>query len=190
MNAYVEECRHEWKRLGVPDGLAEEMATELESDLAEAEADGIAAAEMLGDSDPHRFAATWARERGLVPEQPGLKKSRTRLWIWVAVGVVLLLLVLLPALALIGSGGGSVGSVHTLEVTPVRRQVQVPDFVGMTACQALRTAHDAGVGIVRMPEQDQGSPCTLIVRRQDPAPGSIIGRHGRLATVILRVGRS
>jgi hypothetical protein len=28
MTAYVEECRQEWKRLGVPDLLAEEMATE------------------------------------------------------------------------------------------------------------------------------------------------------------------
>ena len=41
MNAYVDECRREWKRLGVPDGLAEEMAAELEADLAEAETDGV-----------------------------------------------------------------------------------------------------------------------------------------------------
>jgi hypothetical protein len=50
MTAFVEECRREWKRLGVPDLLAEEMATELEADLAEAEADGVSAAEMLGES--------------------------------------------------------------------------------------------------------------------------------------------
>ena len=68
MTAYVEECRQEWKRLGVPDLMAEEMATELETDLAEAEADGVSAAEMLGESDPRRFAATWASERGLVAE--------------------------------------------------------------------------------------------------------------------------
>jgi hypothetical protein len=43
MTAFVEECRREWKRLGVPDLLAEEMATELEADLAEAEADGVSA---------------------------------------------------------------------------------------------------------------------------------------------------
>ncbi len=58
MTAFVEECRYEWKRLGVPDLLAEEMATELESDLAEAHADGVSATEMLGESDPRRFAAT------------------------------------------------------------------------------------------------------------------------------------
>ena len=74
MTAYVEECRQEWKRLGVPDLMAEEMATELETDLAEAEADGVSAAEMLGESDPRRFAATWASERGLVAE-PAAKKE-------------------------------------------------------------------------------------------------------------------
>ena len=68
MSAFVDECRSEWKRLGVPDLLAEEMATELEADLAEAEADGVSTVEMLGDSDPRRFAAAWASERGLVSE--------------------------------------------------------------------------------------------------------------------------
>ena len=88
MPAFIEECRYEWKRLGVPDSMAEEMATELEADLAEAEADGISAAEILGESDPRRFAATWARERGLVSEPPP-KKSRKGLWIGLAVGFVL-----------------------------------------------------------------------------------------------------
>ena len=31
MSAYVDECRQEWRRLGVPDLLAEEMAAELEA---------------------------------------------------------------------------------------------------------------------------------------------------------------
>src|SRR4051794_34326398 len=97
MRAFVEECRQEWKRLGVPDLLADEMATELEFDLTEAEADGVSAAEVLGESDPRRFARNWASERGLVSEQPP-QKSRKRLWIWVAVGLVVLLVpgVLIP----------------------------------------------------------------------------------------------
>ena len=85
MPAFIEECRYEWKRLGVPDSMAEEMATELEADLAEAQADGVSAAEILGESDPRRFAATWARERGLVSDPPP-KKSRKWLWIGLAVG--------------------------------------------------------------------------------------------------------
>ena len=78
MPAFIEECRYEWKRLGVPDSMADEMAAELEADLAEAEADGVSAAEMLGESDPRRFAANWARERGLVAE-PAPKKRGKRL---------------------------------------------------------------------------------------------------------------
>jgi hypothetical protein len=105
MTAYVEECRQEWKRLGVPDLLAEEMATELETDLAEAEADGVSAAEMLGESDPRRFAATWARERGLV-SAPAPQPSRRRAWPWVVGACVLLVFLLLSWLALQTLGSG------------------------------------------------------------------------------------
>jgi len=73
MSDFVEQCRQEWRRLGVPDPLAEEMAADLASDLAEAEADGISAEELLGSSafDPRSFAASWAAERGIVPAAAG-----------------------------------------------------------------------------------------------------------------------
>ena len=99
MPAFIEECRYEWKRLGVPDSMAEEMATELEADLAEAEADGVSAAEMLGESDPRRFAANWASERGLVSE-PAAPTKRRRTWPWIVVAVVLFLVLLATWLAL------------------------------------------------------------------------------------------
>ena len=59
MNPFVEECRREWKRLGVPDPVANEMAADLEVDLAEAEADGTSAEEVLGTGvfDAPAFAA-------------------------------------------------------------------------------------------------------------------------------------
>ena len=38
MPAFIEEGRYEWRRLGVPDAMADEMAAELEADLAEAQA--------------------------------------------------------------------------------------------------------------------------------------------------------
>lgn len=71
MTDFVEQCRREWRRLGVPDPIAQEMATELASDLAEAEAEGVSAEEFLGRSalDPPSFAATWAAERGIIPGQ-------------------------------------------------------------------------------------------------------------------------
>jgi hypothetical protein len=72
MSDFVERCRQEWKRLGVSDPLAEEMATDLASDLDEANADGVSAEELLGSSafDPVSFAASWAAERGVIPPKP------------------------------------------------------------------------------------------------------------------------
>lgn len=73
MSDFVEQCREEWKRLGVSDPLADEMAADLASDLSEAEADGVSVQELLGDSafDPPSFAARWATERGLTASPPG-----------------------------------------------------------------------------------------------------------------------
>lgn len=71
MNDFIEQCRREWTRLGVPDPLAEEMAADLASDLRDAEAEGISVEEYLGSgaSDPRSFAASWATERGIVPDR-------------------------------------------------------------------------------------------------------------------------
>jgi len=76
---FVDECRREWKRLNVPDAVANEMAGELEADLRDAEADGLSPEEVLGDGvfDPRSFAATWAAERGVVPP-PAAPARRSR----------------------------------------------------------------------------------------------------------------
>jgi hypothetical protein len=77
MSDFVEQCRQEWKRLGVSDPLAEEMAADLASDLREAEADGVSVEELLGRSafDPASFATTWAAERGVIPQRPAAKRQ-------------------------------------------------------------------------------------------------------------------
>jgi hypothetical protein len=86
MSDFVEQCRREWRRLGVPDPLAEEMATDLASDLREAEADGVSAEELLGSSafDPRSFAASWAAERGIIPVPPSRGNARRRPLVLVA----------------------------------------------------------------------------------------------------------
>lgn len=78
MSDFVEQCRTEWNRLGVPDSIAEEMAADLASDIREAEADGISVEDLLGSSasDPRGFAASWATERGIVPVRSGRANSR------------------------------------------------------------------------------------------------------------------
>lgn len=80
MSDFVEQCRTEWRRLGVPDPLAEEMATDLATDLREAEAEGVSAEELLGSTvfDPRSFAASWAAERGIIPAPPSGGNARRR----------------------------------------------------------------------------------------------------------------
>lgn len=185
MTTYVKECRQEWKRLGVPDLLAEEMAMELESDLAEAQADGVSVTEILGESDPRRFAANWASERGLVSEPAPPQKQR-RVWPWVVAAVVLLFVLFSTWLALQSAGSSSGSSGPPVRVTPPQRQharVRIPDLVGMRSGQALATARAAGlrntVVFVR------GAPQGEVVAQQ-PAPGALAPRG---STIKLQIAR-
>ena len=86
MSDFVEQCRLEWKRLGVRDQLAGEMAEDLTADLAEAAADGVSAQELLGASaaDPRAFAAAWAAERGIVPPASDRPDERRRRGVLIA----------------------------------------------------------------------------------------------------------
>ncbi len=76
MSEFVEECRREWRRLGVPEAVANEMAADLTADLEEAEAEGGSPEDVLGNSafDPRRFATAWAVARGVTappaPDRP------------------------------------------------------------------------------------------------------------------------
>src|SRR6516165_8945311 len=73
MSSFVDECRKEWSRLGVPEAEANEMAGDLEADLAEAKAEGVSPEEVLGNGyfNPKSFAASWAASRGFVrPTRP------------------------------------------------------------------------------------------------------------------------
>ncbi len=68
MNEFVDTCRDEWRRLGVPDVVANEMAADLAADLDEAAADGGSPEDVLGNGafDPRRFADEWADARGVI----------------------------------------------------------------------------------------------------------------------------
>ena len=102
MSDFVEQCRNEWKRLGVPDPLAEEMAADLASDLREAEAEGVSTEELLGSSafDPRSFAASWASERGIIPAPPS-RPTRRRPLVLVAFTVLAAIALIVSALLLL-----------------------------------------------------------------------------------------
>src|SRR5580658_3126108 len=78
MSEFVEECRREWRRLGVPDPVANEMAADLAADLDEAEAEGGSPEDVLGNAafDPRRFAASWAAARGVTGSPVPAPSSR------------------------------------------------------------------------------------------------------------------
>src|SRR5216117_2378289 len=69
MTDFVEQCLREWRRLHVPDSVADEMAAELAADLEEARVEGMTPEDVLGSgaADPRSFAAAWAAELGVVP---------------------------------------------------------------------------------------------------------------------------
>jgi hypothetical protein len=144
MNDFVEQCRKEWRRLGVPDPLAEEMATDLATDLGEAEAEGVSVQELLGSSafDPRSFAATWAAERGIIPDQPARGSSRRKPVILTAFTAVAALAFIIAALALLtGEPKVSVVAVRTASAHP-RLLVPPPGvFIGPgTSRQVLQQA--------------------------------------------------
>jgi hypothetical protein len=104
VSEFVEECRREWRRLGVPDPVANEMAADLTADLEEAAAEGATAEDVLGNSafDPRRFAGAWAVARGVTaPPTP----DRRTLW---RPPVVIGLGVLLGVLCVLTVGAGLV----------------------------------------------------------------------------------
>jgi hypothetical protein len=120
VSEFVDECRREWRRLGVPDPIANEMAADLTADLDEAEAEGGSAEDVLGNSafDPRRFAAAWAGARGVTSPQSlenpvraetGDRWSGWRVPAAIALTAVLGLLTVLGAAALlIGQRSASV----------------------------------------------------------------------------------
>jgi len=103
MSDFVEQCRREWKRLGVPDPLADEMAADLSVDLEEAAAEGVSTEELLGSGafDPASFAASWAAERGVIPAAPDGPRGRRRPRVLVAFTALAALTLVVAALLLL-----------------------------------------------------------------------------------------
>lgn len=118
MSGFIEECRREWKRLGVPDAIANEMAADLAADLEEAESEGAAPEEVLGNGvfDPRSFAASWAAERGVVrqPVARGPVVAKT------------LTLAAIGALLVMAAVGAALVVVSRTDATAVRLAVAAP----------------------------------------------------------------
>jgi hypothetical protein len=133
VSPFVQACRAEWDRLGVPEAAANEMAADLEADLAEAEADGASPEEVLGNGyfDAKSFAASWAFAKGVASERPqsAVVQLRTRTVTFFSSAVVCLALGALGLVLFVGRRFGSASA----SAVAVRRSLprQVPSiFVG------------------------------------------------------------
>jgi hypothetical protein len=103
VNEFVEECRREWRRLRVPDAVADEMAADLEADLAEAEAEGVSAEAVVGSgaSNPRSFATAWATERGVLRRSP--ETARMLAWMPLAIAALALIAITGAVLTMLDS---------------------------------------------------------------------------------------
>jgi hypothetical protein len=96
VSEFVDECRREWSRLGVPVPIANEMAADLSADLEEAEAEGGSPEDVLGNSafDPRRFAAAWATARGVtgppISDRPSWRRSPIAIAVSLVLGVLVI----------------------------------------------------------------------------------------------------
>jgi hypothetical protein len=139
VNEFVQECRREWKRLNVPDPIANEMAADLEADLTEAEAEGASPEEVLGSGafDPRSFAASWAAERGVAqpavatqsqptPTPRATPRRKMRLFAALAGSAFVGLIFLVGATLVVGHFDSS-----RAVAAPAMRQVPIPPFPRM-----------------------------------------------------------
>lgn len=110
MNEFVEECRREWRRLGVPDPIANEMAADLTADIEEAESEGGTAEDVLGNSafDPRHFAGSWAVARGIT--SPPVPSPPPRRWPVLVLGLTGCAALLVLAAAVLVGGRQSAAS--------------------------------------------------------------------------------
>jgi hypothetical protein len=123
VNDFVEECRREWRRLGVPDAIANEMAADLTADIDEAEAEGGSAEDVLGNSvfEPQRFAASWAGARGVTAPPTLAGKPVRRVVLPIALTGAAVFLALVAVALLIGRRSASAAvSVARVNGGPVR----------------------------------------------------------------------
>jgi hypothetical protein len=190
VSEFVDECRREWRRLGVPEPDANEMAADLTADLKEAEQDGVAAEEVLGSGafDPRAFAASWASERGLIPTRwhDGMRNRRRLLAV---AGLVVLL-------AAAGVTAGFLANWHSSHPVitdvgtarqPARTVLAIPDVVGLRQEAAVSAAQTAGLQVRVTVLAHKGPAGTVL--SQTPAAGSTVGRGSTIVLVVARPAR-
>lgn len=161
MHEFVEECRREWRRLGVADPIANEMAADLAADIEEAESEGGSAEDVLGNSafDPRRFAGSWAIARGVTG--PPVPSPSPRRWPVLVAGLIgCAALLALAAVLVVGRQSSAsaisvrrfIGRPPSVRIFPggpiVVHQFQHVGVIGLFAVLLLVVVVVVGVGLV------------------------------------------
>ena len=180
MSEFVEECRREWRRLRVPTSIADEMAAELEADLAAAATDGVSPHELLGDPAP--FAAAWAEARGVD------RTRRTRTLVLAGIAVFVAIAFAGAGLALFANTTQTVRAPGP--VTLALRPAPAPSAVSVTrtawtsyAPLSVATSHDDSrtLGIILLLVGAGGAAALTLIsvatrERARRAPGRVSSR--------------
>jgi hypothetical protein len=190
VSEFIAECRREWRRLGVPEPAANEMAADLTADLKEAEQDGVSAEEVLGSGafDPRAFAASWASERGLVPIG---WRSRIREHRHLTTAVVFVVL-----LAAAGVTAGFLISWHhsrpaiadvgtARQPTVTARSLAIPDVHGLQQDEAISVARAAGFQVRISVQATRRQPAGSVLS-QSPAAGTTVALGSTVVFVVAR----
>jgi hypothetical protein len=188
VSEFVDACRREWRRLGVPEPAANEMAADLAADLKEAEQDGVTAEEVLGSGafDPRAFAASWATERGLVPAQRRDRMRDHRLLLALLGLVVLLAAAGLTAGLLVNSRSHHSSPVDgTTSPRPTRTVLAMPNLIGLGENEAKSAAQAAGLQ-VRITTRARTGTATGTVLSQTPTAGATVDPGSTLLIVVAR----
>jgi hypothetical protein len=188
VTSFVEECRREWRRLGVPDPIAEEMAADLTADLEEAEAEGAAPEDVLGSgvSDPKAFAASWAMERGVVPADARPKTDRRPLLVGVGALLVVLVAALIVGVLLLRNTESRPAA--NSGARPHVTALLVPDVLGLKVVQGARLAESAGLKVVVAINPRRTSPGMVFA--QEPETGTKVPRGSTLVLYLSGCGSS
>jgi hypothetical protein len=188
VSEFVDACRREWRRLGVPEPAANEMAADLAADLKEAEQDGVTAEEVLGSGafDPRAFAASWASERGLVPAQRRDRMRDHRLLLALLGLVVLLAAAGLTTGLLVNSRSHHSSPVDgTTSPRPTRTVLAMPNLIGLGENEAKAAAQAAGLQ-VRITTRARTGTATGTVLSQTPTAGATVDPGSTLLIVVAR----
>jgi hypothetical protein len=191
VSEFIEECRREWKRLRVPDPIADEMAADLAADLQEAEVEGASPEEVLGSSasDPRAFAASWATERGVVQPRFRDKIRRRPLLLGAAALLVVLAAAGLAVAIFTSSQQSHAPAVTAPSPTATNAAVRVPDLIGLRMTEAVQETQAAGLAVKLIKRSVSRVPADTVVA-QAPAAGDEVVRGSTLVLWVTECSRS